>query len=955
MKRKLSSLGMTKRCLTVLITCILASPGVLGAASTIKTLASSDQKIVSMITKDIEVPAGSDYYIKFDAQNLTLVGKDILPATSGLPDTVIAAIAKAPHWIQEALTRQFHNLSDPEPYAAVLLNASKQFADEIAFSIACCPGGKVPPAELLKENAEYLYENDQWIGYADIIDYDDGTGNYFSTIRYRILDNGTDQYFTLPPEVYYWYVVHPKLTMAEIDDTYGVVWREYLSDHNDLGYPLLKEKLSNIQYLWDNTSYYQGAYRLWTPSIREHPTAIEAVSYWVGKTVPNPATGDRPGKPSIIAHEHNGWCGELQAIATAAQRAALIPSIPACNVGEDHVWREFYERGWHENDNWWSDTGGAVDEPDVYAYGWGKNMSAIYNWRGDDTISDDTERYIHPQDRITVNFTVKDSFLQPVDGARVIVLVKGPKDITSYKNLIWAIIQGLWDRLPNFLKGKILSFLFEKMKERFNAIPSEITGVTITTWNYTDLNGRCSFQLGKNLEYLFLIQEGRLGALWQLARHNTLRSLNSHTDKDFRVTFADISNKPQRTVKRALPSGDCRFIGSFTSTAYQVQKNFYTSGNGTQEIPGEIDCFFVDSQNFERYQAGKLFTCYGETEAQNAAFNVSTLQQDWFLVLRNHARLTTVRINVSLQVVLSTDQACVQIVTPSTSLFSHPTVNVGDIVMISGIATDQVMLTIGSETHDITPVGGLWSYMWDTSGVTPNQLYQVDASCGGASDSITILLQDSIPPSITITTPVPGAIVSNEVLNIQGESGDNVGISRVMVKFDNTTWVTANGTTSWTCSFDLSGIPLGDHTLSAKAFDGQGTTSIQTIPFVINESGHQWGPQINQLYHLPANLTNTSNVVVYANMSTTGPFALDRVILYCDDGTNTTVYDMYRYGDHPVQSRHEEDPLRNQSNPPIYGRELGQFPAGTTISYWIVAIDTAHNAKQSDVSSFTIA
>ncbi|HVQ00678.1 MAG TPA: hypothetical protein VMT57_04110, partial [Candidatus Thermoplasmatota archaeon] len=269
-----------------------------------KTVDASDQQIISMITKDAEIPAGSDYYIKFDAQNLTLKEKEILPRASGLSDTVIAAIAKAPCWIRAALTRQFHNLSDPEPYASLLINAMKAYTDEIAFSIACCPGGKVPPAEILKENVYSLYNNDQWITYADILDYDDGNGNYYSTIRYQVLDNGTGQWFTLPPEIYYWYIVHPKLTMADIDDTYGALWRNYLFNHNDLGYPLLKEKLSTIQYLWDNSSYYQGAYRLWTPSITEHPTAIEAVSYWVGKTVPNPAVGDRPGKPSIIAHEH---------------------------------------------------------------------------------------------------------------------------------------------------------------------------------------------------------------------------------------------------------------------------------------------------------------------------------------------------------------------------------------------------------------------------------------------------------------------------------------------------------------------------------------------------------------------------------------------------------------------------------------------------------------------------
>ncbi len=276
------------------------------------------------------------------------------------------------------------------------------------------------------------------------------------------LKTDTERYVTLPSEIYYWYVVHPKITNEDIDAVYGPLWRDYLFEHNDLGYPLLKEKLSTIQYLWDCQSYSQPGGRLWSICINQHPTAIEAISYWIGKTVPNPAIGDRPGQASVIAHEHNGWCGELQKIAIAAQRAALIPSISASNVGEDHVWREFYERGWHENDNWWSDTGGAVDEPDVYAYGWGKNMSAIYQWRGDGTILEDTARYIHPEDRITVDFKVKDLFSQPVDGARVIVLVKGPKDITYYKNLFWEKIQNIWDKLPEILKGKLFTFLFEQ-------------------------------------------------------------------------------------------------------------------------------------------------------------------------------------------------------------------------------------------------------------------------------------------------------------------------------------------------------------------------------------------------------------------------------------------------------------------------------------------------------------
>jgi len=934
----------------------LVFPGVLGTANVFKKTLTSDQKIVSEISREIEIPPESDYYIQFDSQNLTLKGQDIEPLTNGLSETVIAAIAKSPRWIQPRLTSQFHNLSDPESYADLLMNSSKQFADEIAFSIACCPGGRVPSTTLLKENAESLYERDQWIQYADIIESDDGAGNYSSTIRYTVLENGTEKQIDLPTNIYYWYIVHPKITTEDVDAAYGPLWRNYLFEHNDLGYPLLKEKLSTVRYLWDCSSYYQPGGRLWTDCITQHPTAIEAVSYWIGKTVPYPAVGDRPGQSCVIAHEHNGWCGELQKIAVAAQRAALIPSIGACNVGEDHVWREFYERGWHENDNWWSDTGGAVDEPDVYAYGWGKNMSAIYQWRGDGTILDDTARYIHPEDRITVSFEVKDSFLQPVDGARVIVLVKGPKDITWVKNLFWEKIQGFWEKLPEFLKGKILSFLFERFKERFNKIPDGINGVTITTWNYTNLQGRCSFELGKNHEYLFLIQQGDLKKPWQLARHNIVRSLKTQTDKEFRIVLLDVSHKPQRTIQREMPSGDCQFRLSFTSSAYQLQKHFTNDGIGSKEPVGRIKCFFVDSENFPRYKDGKRFICNNFLESENATLSVSALNQDWYVIFRNTARQTHVVVDFSLDVAVPTTIDRVQIVTPDTSLFEMPIYNTGDLIPLSGIATtDLVYLSFNHEPPaiEVSAVNGEWSYEWGTSGESPGTHVITVTSQNTTFDERTILLIDALPPSLSIDSPVEGSILEHGIINISGHSSDNLGVDHVEITLDNISRQ-AVGTTAWSLSWDITGLPLGDHILSVNAVDTQGLVSIQTRSFVLNESGHVWGPQINTFYHVPANITNTSNVIIYANVTVTGPFAINNIILYCKNGTDTTSSTMYRYGDFPIQSRHEEDPLKNQSNDPIFGIELGQFSTGQTITYWIVAVDSAQNKKQSDVASFTI-
>ncbi len=934
--------------LLILITIILTTPATLTA-----TAHEATPVLTSALSTHITLPPGADYIVAFNATNQTLTPEPLPLANDNLTQPTIAAIAKSPRWIQPALIRQFHTITDPQPYADVLINASTQYADEIAFSIAYSPSGKIASPALLLENAQTLYDNDRWIQYADIKDYDDHTGNYYSTIQYTILDNGTPQTFLLPPEIYYWYIVHPKLTRSEVDATYGFLWRTYLTNHNDLGYPLLKEKLAGIQYLWDATAYYQPAQRLWTPSIQAHPTAIEAVGYWVGKTVPNQAVGDRPGKPSIIAHEHNGWCGELQSIAVAAQRAALIPSIPACNVGEDHVWREFYHQGWHENDNWWSDGGGAVDEPDIYGYGWGKNMSAIYTWRPDDTIQDDTARYIHPEDRVTVSFEVKDGFLQPVDGARVIVLVKGPKDITYYKDLIWGKIQAGWDRLPDLLKGKLLSVLFAHLQERFDEIPDVVKGVTITTWNYTDLSGHCSFQLGKHMEYVFLVQSGNVRAPWQLARHNVLRSLSSPVDKTFTVVLADYSHTPMVMRHRTMPSGDCRFLLQVASTGFQRPQNFLTSGSGTYEVPGLVECFWVDAGNLAKYQAGKVFLGYGVVSGDEVSVNCSARLQDWFLVVHNPGVLTTLDVELDLQAWAPSETSHVQIFPLAGMLYDIPIFEVGSSINIDGMASGPVTLRVGCAEYQVTPVDGFWSYVWNTSGVRPG-LYEIIAMCGDAQDSAFARVQDRTPADLRILNPLPGAVIVRGVLNVSGMSVDPGGVVAVDVRVDNGSWCPATGAALWEVALDCGNLSLGDHLLSVRVVDIVGLVTVRSVWFAVNESGHSWGPEILSVVQGPVSPVNTSNIVMYANMSAGGPYRIGSVVLWYSVGESNSSAVMYRYGDFPVQPRHEEDPLRNESNLPVYGCELGQFPTGTVVSYWVVARDTAGNAAVSAVGSFTI-
>ena len=912
---------------------------------------SEDEKIIGAVAREIDIPAGSDYYIKFDSANLTLDGENITSYSSGLSEKIKDAIAKSPRWIQRELTRQFHAI-DGEEYADLILDMSKKYVDEIAYTIASSPIGTVPSVDILRDNVKILYENDKWIKYADILDYNDDQGNYYSTIRYKVIENEIVKQFEYPPDIYYGYVVHPEI-ISKADYIYDKFWRDYLFNHNDLGYPLLKEKLSEINFLWDCKSYSQHGNRLWSWSMDNHPTAVEAISYWIGKTVPHQAFGDRPWQPNVIAHEHNGWCGELKTLAVAAQCTALIPSISANNVGEDHVWREFYERGWHHSDNWWADSGGAIDKPDVYTYGWGKDMSAIYAINGDRSIYELTSTYIHPEDRKTVCFQVLDSSFQPVDGARVAVTVEGPKDMTGLKFKLLEIVESIWDLIPPMLRGRILQFLYTKVKGRIDEIPDSVDGFIHSIWNYTNMNGECCFELGQNRSYIFIIQYGNLKDPFQLAQYNKLRIQEKPVDWNYKIWFPFLTSKKDKYFAEEMPSGDISFKVSYDTESYQIQENLRGKHKIIYTRDGKIDFFIVDKNNFNKYCKGLDFKCYNYKSGSKGNVIVNAQDKDWYFVFRNNAYKSNIVLNFSATVEMSTTEDRVEIVSPDTNIFNTPIFNIGESVIIEGISTNDITLYLGDIQHEITIEDYEWFYEWDTSELVPGN-YLIRAECGDAKDELLIRLIDVIPPLIKIDVPFDNDIVEVDILTIEGHAMDNFGVERIEVSLDNSEWREAIGTGLWSIDWDISSYDLGDHTISAKVFDTVGEVSFDEIHIVINESGHNWGPHINSYYHQPDHPTNVSNIVIYSNITMESPFSIYRVVLYWDDGLETKAGDMFRYGDYPVQERHEEDPLNNLSNEPIFGRELGQFSNDNLITYWIEAIDSANNKVISSKKSFII-
>ncbi len=520
------------------------------------------------------------------------------------------------------------NHSRVDQYAQIILDAENHLKDEIAFSIAFSSVqvlsrfGNTP--KVYKENAELLYEIDEYLEYANIVDYGNfDDRDYYSTInyKYKASSGGVIQTTELPREIYYWYIVHPKITdetPAYINPATGEAappplgrfWREYLFYHNDSAYPpdpptdpdgdgvpnfhypkdeappLLKEKLEGINYMYDSEPYNaprgydnegHNNSRPW--GYKEH--ALEAVGNWVCKTLglneQESADGERPIQPVRIAHHHNGNCGELQDLSVAAARTALIPAAGVMLFAEDHVWNEFYERGWHQWDNYWSDGGSVVDNFMNYWVTWDqRGGSGITKWHGDDYISDVTESYVPEEHLSTLTIYVRDRVGNPVDGARVMV----GSHWTS------AEISGYQVNIP---------------------FPS--------IWNYTDNNGSCTFRVAtqegkadgnKNFSFKVISKIGNA--------EQGKTELEHAQDYDFWFTLD--GRVPESGLSASFPpSGEFpdRFSVVFNSEvigANQVPPNPMVGNYHKQPITGETDTYFFicNQTNFEYYCQGNYRT-----------------------------------------------------------------------------------------------------------------------------------------------------------------------------------------------------------------------------------------------------------------------------------------------------------------------------------------------------------
>ncbi len=389
---------------------------------------------------DLYLRAGTDHGMKFLHGDGSVM---MLSQMGELEAIALEAIEIAPDWLEPPLRNVFSLMSplNQERWAQLILGAQDPFIDEIAFCVAHTSvvylESDYASPELFAENAELIYQIDQDLDYVEVIDYGTSVSDpdYYSTTQYQKAGPDDNRItIEVPRDIYYWYIVHPKITddiPAYIDPTIqesntthinniadppdGVFWRDFLFYHADDGYPQLSEALSQVTNMVSDDGM--------------QVDAIHAIQQWIQDVMDFTSGSERPHQPVRIYRKHMGRCGEHADITSAAARAALVPCTSVLSMSTDHTWNEFWDEGWTQ----WEPVNSSIDDPLVYENGWGKVFGTVFEIRSDGFLTSVTDRY--SEGLASLILTVYDADSNPIDGARIILAIENDgmkSDMVAY-------------------------------------------------------------------------------------------------------------------------------------------------------------------------------------------------------------------------------------------------------------------------------------------------------------------------------------------------------------------------------------------------------------------------------------------------------------------------------------------------------------------------------------------
>ena len=145
-------------------------------------------------------------------------------------------------------------------------------------------------------------------------------------------------------------------------------------------------------------------------------------------------------------------------------------------------------------------------------------------------------------------------------------------------------------------------------------------------------------------------------------------------------------------------------------------------------------------------------------------------------------------------------------------------------VTSSPYSYDWYTTTVADGTHTLK------AESYDAAGNFNIAMYAVTVQNGTAADTV--------PPTVSITSPSNNATVSGKV-NFAATATDNVGVYKVDFYLDNATKLGTATVSPYAISWDTIVASAGTHTLSVRAYDAAGNIGLNSMTVSVNNSGSQ--------------------------------------------------------------------------------------------------------------------
>jgi hypothetical protein len=367
-------------------------------------------------------------------------------------------------------------------------------------------------------------------------------------------------------------------------------------------------------------------------------------------------------------------------------------------MAEDHAWNEFYENGWHQYDNHWSDSGSHIDKYNMYWEGWGeRGGSGIWMHKGNDDTTDVTAKYIPPAEQSRVIVRITDRSGNPVDGARV-------------------MMGSHW------------------MAER--NIDQDLTTATFpfpSIWNYTDTSGISEFRLAKQNFTIKVISK-----LGNAVQNKTY--IDSSGVYHFNFTLEGALPRPALLANEVADPFTINPMYKMTveysvSEGVQFPPNPENGNYHPEPQPASniINSFMSTNTEFQKYQEGTFFSAF-QVRLGASIFSSSEIISDGtdniYFVLSNQNTMETSKV-VNFKITLYEplkDIPFVKIDAPlnNSKLFAGEMVRIeGSVSDEDGIKSvrlklkDQATGEVKIDTHLVYNNDNIWFYDWDTRKFSP--------------------------------------------------------------------------------------------------------------------------------------------------------------------------------------------------------------------------------------------